>query len=43
MHNENKTSYNKNIKHMIKIPTFATFQQPYSWSNKESYELRFVT
>ena len=25
MHNENKTSYNKNIKHIIKIPTFATF------------------
>ena len=29
MYNKNKTSYNLNIKHAIKISTFARFQQPY--------------
>ena len=29
IYNKNKTSYNMNIKHIIGISTFATFQQPY--------------
>ena len=28
MYNQNKTLYNMNIKHLIKISYFATFQQP---------------
>ena len=27
IYNRNKNSYNMNIKHIIKISTFATFQQ----------------
>ena len=27
--NKNKTSYNINIEHIIKLSTFGTFQQPY--------------
>ena len=29
IYNKNKTSYNMIIKHIIKISTFAIFQQPY--------------
>ena len=30
MHNQNKTLYSMNIKYIIKISIFATFQQPYA-------------
>ena len=29
IYNKNKTSYNMNIKRIIRISTFTTFQQPY--------------
>ena len=44
MYENNKTSYNMNIKHKIKISIFATFQQPYPshlplWEKTPSFYL----